>query len=116
VTGPEVVTGSTRLKAGTATKMILNMITTGAMIRIGKTWGNLMVDLQATNLKLKDRSERILMETCRISRDDARTLLESAEGSVKVAIVMHRASVDHDEAVRRIEKAGGLIRRVVGDP
>jgi N-acetylmuramic acid 6-phosphate etherase len=116
VTGPEVVTGSTRLKAGTATKMILNMITTGAMIRIGKTWGNLMVDLQATNLKLKDRSERILMETCKISRDDARTLLESAEGSVKVAIVMHRASVDHDEAVRRIEKAGGLIRRVVGDP
>lgn len=116
VTGPEVVTGSTRLKAGTATKMILNMLTTGAMIRVGKTWGNLMVDLQATNLKLKDRSERILMETCAISRDDARTLLESAGGRVKTAIVMQKASIGRDEAVRRIAAAGGLIRRVVGDP
>jgi N-acetylmuramic acid 6-phosphate etherase len=116
VTGPEVVTGSTRLKAGTATKMILNMITTGAMIRLGKTWGNLMVDLQATNLKLKDRSERILMETCAISRDDARTLLEAAGGSVKVAIVMHRTGASREAAVKRIQDAGGLIRRVVGDP
>jgi len=116
VTGPEVVTGSTRLKAGTATKMILNMLTTGAMIRIGKTWGNLMVDLRATNLKLKDRSERILMESCRITRDDARKLLEAADGSVKVAIVMHRAKLGRDEAVKRIAAAGGLIRRVVGDP
>jgi N-acetylmuramic acid 6-phosphate etherase len=116
ITGPEVVTGSTRLKAGTATKMILNMITTGAMIRLGKTWGNLMVDLQATNLKLKDRSERILMETCSISRDDARTLLEAAGGSVKVGIVMHRKAVSREEAVKRIHDAGGLIRRVVGDP
>ena len=116
VTGPEVVTGSTRLKAGTATKMILNMITTGAMIRIGKTWGNLMVDLKATNVKLKDRSERILMETCAISRDDARTLLEAAAGSVKVAIVMHRARLSRDEAATRIQQAGGIIRRIVGDP
>jgi N-acetylmuramic acid 6-phosphate etherase len=116
VTGPEVVTGSTRLKAGTATKMILNMITTGAMIRLGKTWGNLMVDLQATNLKLKDRSERILMETCAISRDDARTLLEAAGGSVKVGIVMHRKALSREDAVKRIQDAGGLIRRVVGDP
>jgi N-acetylmuramic acid 6-phosphate etherase len=116
ITGPEVVTGSTRLKAGTATKMILNMLTTGAMIRLGKTWGNLMVDLQATNLKLKDRSERILMESCGVSRDDARTLLEAAGGSVKVAIVMHRTSATRDEAARRIQEAGGLIRRVVGDP
>ncbi len=116
ITGPEVVTGSTRLKAGTATKMILNMITTGAMIRLGKTWGNLMVDLRATNLKLKDRSERILMETCAISRDDARTLLEAADGSVKVAIVMHRTALSREDAVKRIHDAGGLIRRVVGDP
>jgi N-acetylmuramic acid 6-phosphate etherase len=116
VTGPEIVTGSTRLKAGTATKMILNMLTTGAMIRIGKTWGNLMVDLQATNLKLKDRSERILMESCKVSRDDARSLLEAAGGSVKVAIVMHRAKIGREEAVKRIKDAGGLIRRVVGDP
>ena len=116
ITGPEVVTGSTRLKAGTATKMILNMLTTGAMIRLGKTWGNLMVDLRATNIKLKDRSERILMETCRISRDGARTLLEAAGGSVKAAIVMHRTGLGRDEAVKRIHDAGGLIRRVVGDP
>ena len=116
ITGPEVVTGSTRLKAGTATKMILNMLTTGAMIRLGKTWGNLMVDLRATNIKLKDRSERILMESCVISRDQARSLLEAADGSVKVAIVMHRAKVQREEAVRRIADAGGLIRRVVGDP
>jgi N-acetylmuramic acid 6-phosphate etherase len=85
--------------------MILNMITTGAMIRIGKTWGNLMVDLQATNLKLKDRSERILMETCAIARDDARTLLESAGGSVKVAIVMHRAHLSREDATARIQQA-----------
>jgi N-acetylmuramic acid 6-phosphate etherase len=116
ITGPEVVTGSTRLKAGTATKMILNMLTTGAMIRLGKTWGNLMVDLRATNIKLKDRSERILMESCGISRDKARTLLEAADGSVKVAIVMHRAKVKREEAAKRIHSAGGLIRRVVGDP
>jgi N-acetylmuramic acid 6-phosphate etherase len=116
ITGPEIVTGSTRLKAGTATKMILNMLTTGAMIRLGKTWGNLMVDLRATNVKLKDRSERILMESCAISRDDARSLLEAADGSVKVAIVMHRAKLEREEAIRRIDAAGGLIRRVVGDP
>ncbi|HEY5546662.1 MAG TPA: N-acetylmuramic acid 6-phosphate etherase [Gemmatimonadaceae bacterium] len=116
ITGPEVVTGSTRLKAGTATKMILNMLTTGAMIRLGKTWGNLMVDLQATNRKLKDRSERILMESCAISRDDARALLEAAGGSVKVAIVMRRASIGREEAARRISAAHGIIRHVVGDP
>jgi N-acetylmuramic acid 6-phosphate etherase len=96
--------------------MILNMITTGAMIRLGKTWGNLMVDLQATNLKLKDRSERILMESCGLSREDARAILEAAGGSVKVAIVMHRAGIGREEAARRIHEAGGLIRRVVGDP
>lgn len=116
ITGPEVVTGSTRLKAGTATKMILNMLTTGAMIRLGKTWGNLMVDLQSTNLKLKDRSERILMDSCSVSRDDARTLLEAAGGSVKVAIVMHRTSATREDAIRRIAEAGGIIRRVVGNP
>ena len=72
LTGPEVVTGSTRMKAGTATKLVLNTITTGAMIRLGKTFGNLMVDLRATNDKLRDRSERILMEVCDVERDDAR--------------------------------------------
>jgi N-acetylmuramic acid 6-phosphate etherase len=113
ITGPEVVTGSTRLKAGTAAKMILNMLTTGAMIRWGKTWGNLMVDLQATNLKLKDRSERILLEVCDISRDDARSLLSASGGRVKTAIIMHRLHVDRAEADRLLEAAGGFIRRII---
>jgi N-acetylmuramic acid 6-phosphate etherase len=116
VTGPEVVTGSTRLKAGTATKMVLNMITTGAMIRIGKTYGNLMVDLQATNLKLKDRSERILVEVCGISREEARKLIPRAGGSVKTAIVMQKLGVEREAAERQLTDAGGMIRRVVGGP
>src|SRR6185369_2545374 len=110
VVGPEVVTGSTRLKAGTATKMVLNMITTGAMIRIGKTFGNLMVDLRATNKKLEDRSERIVAEVCAIERDDARALLAKAGGRVKLAIVMHGLSLDADGAERALAEAGGVIR------
>ncbi len=113
LTGPEVVTGSTRMKAGTATKLVLNMITTGAMIRLGKTFGNLMVDLRATNNKLKDRSERILMEVCEIGRDDARKLLEDAGGVVKTAIVMHFLKTSRADADRALERAGGVIRRVV---
>jgi N-acetylmuramic acid 6-phosphate etherase len=113
ITGPEVVTGSTRMKAGTATKLVLNMITTGAMIRLGKTFGNLMVDLRATNAKLRDRSERILMEVCEIDRAGARTLLDSSGGIVKTAIVMHYLAVTRDEAERALESAGGVIRRAV---
>ncbi len=115
VTGPEVLTGSTRMKAGTATKLILNTITTGAMIRLGKTYGNLMVDLRATNLKLKDRSERILIEVCGVTRDDARELLERADGRVKTAIVMQKLGLSREEAVRALERGGGVIRRVVPD-
>ena len=114
VTGPEVVTGSTRLKAGTATKLILNMITTGAMIRMGKTFGNLMIDLRATNVKLVDRSERIVSEVCTLPRDEARALLARADGSVKLAIVMNALGVEKDEAVQRLDQGGGVIRRVVG--
>jgi N-acetylmuramic acid 6-phosphate etherase len=113
VTGPEVVTGSTRLKAGTATKLILNMLTTGAFIRVGKTYGNLMVDLKATNAKLTDRSERIVMEVCGVSRDVARTLLADAGGRVKHAIVMHALGVSHAEALARLNDVGGVIRRVL---
>jgi N-acetylmuramic acid 6-phosphate etherase len=116
ITGPEVVTGSTRLKAGTATKLILNMLTTGAMIRLGKTFGNLMVDLRATNVKLADRSERIVAEVCALSREDARELLARAGGRVKIAIVMHALDVDKDEAAKRLDAAGGVIRRVVPGP
>jgi N-acetylmuramic acid 6-phosphate etherase len=114
VTGPEVVTGSTRLKAGTATKLVLNMITTGAMIRVGKTFGNLMVDLQATNTKLTDRSERIVMEVCALDRDGARALLAQAGGRVKRAIVMNALDVGADEAEAAIAQAGGVVRRATG--
>jgi N-acetylmuramic acid 6-phosphate etherase len=113
LTGPEVVTGSTRMKAGTATKLVLNTITTGAMIRLGKTWGNLMVDLRATNAKLRDRSERIVMEVCGVDRRDARDVLERAGGRVKTAIVMQKRGVGADEADRLLAAAGGIIRRVV---
>ncbi len=113
VTGPEVVTGSTRLKAGTATKLILNMITTGAFIRIGKTYGNLMVDLRASNVKLVDRSERIVMEVCGVTRETARALLAQAGGRVKYAIVMHTLGVNYDAAVDRLEQEGGVIRKLL---
>jgi N-acetylmuramic acid 6-phosphate etherase len=117
VTGPEVVTGSTRMKAGTATKLVLNTITTGAMVRLGKTFGNLMVDLRATNEKLRDRSQRIVMEVCDVDRDGAQALLTAADGNVKRAIVMHLLGVDRATADARLAEAGGVIRRAVGqDP
>lgn len=116
VTGPEVVTGSTRMKAGTATKLVLNMITTGAMIRLGKTYGNLMVDLRATNNKLKDRSERILMEVCEVDRDGARALLDASGGVVKTAIVMHFLHKNREDAEHALDNGGGVIRRVVQRP
>ena len=113
--GPEVITGSTRMKAGTATKMVLNTITTSAMVRLGKVYGNLMVDLQVTCEKLRDRGERILMETIRVERAAAADLLERAGGHVKTAIVMGRLNVDRDEARTRLQKEGGVISAVVGD-
>lgn len=116
VTGPEVVTGSTRMKAGTATKLVLNMITTGAMIRLGKTYGNLMVDLRATNNKLIDRSERIVSEVCGLSRDEARGLLVRANKSVKVAIAMHKLGAGRAEAEGALDQAGGVIRRITDEP
>ena len=116
ITGPEVVTGSTRMKAGTATKLVLNMITTGAMIRIGKTYGNLMVDLKATNAKLRDRSERILVEVCEVDRTEARRLLAESGGSVKTAIVMHALGVSRPKAENALARAGGVVRRAVSAP
>ena len=114
--GPEVVTGSTRMKAGTATKLVLNTLTTGAMIRIGKTYGNLMVDLRAWNDKLVDRSQRIVMETTGLPRDDARAVLDAAGGRVKTAIVMARRGVSGDEADRLLAEHQGRLRSIVGDP
>ena len=116
LTGPEVVTGSTRMKAGTATKLVLNTITTGAMIRLGKTYGNLMVDLQASNAKLRERAERIVGEVCGVDADAARDLLRAADGSVKLAIVMQKLSVDVAGARTALENEGGVIRRVVKGP
>src|SRR6266576_2636763 len=116
VVGPEVLTGSTRLKAGTATKFVLNMLSTGAMIRLGKVYGNLMVDLVALSAKLHDRGERIVMEVCGDSREEARQAIERAKGSVKLAIVMARRKVDADEARRLLESADGFVRPVAGDP
>lgn len=110
--GPEVITGSTRMKAGTATKMVLNTISTGAMVKLGKVHGNLMVDLQVTCQKLQDRGERILMETLGVERDEAGRLLDAADGHVKTAIVMHRLGVDAETARQRLEQAGGSISAV----
>lgn len=110
VVGPEVVTGSTRMKAGTATKLILNTITTATMIRLGKTYGNLMVDLSATNLKLEDRSRRIVASLADVPTEKAAELLKLSHGDVKAAIVMHRRSVTEAQARRLIAEAGGQLR------
>lgn len=114
--GPEVLTGSTRLKAGTATKLVLNMITTGAMIRWGRAYGNLMVDLTATSQKLVDRAERIVMEVCGVGREQAREAIGAAGGRVKTAIVMLRKALGREAAERLLEEAGGYVRKAVGEP
>lgn len=113
--GPEVITGSTRMKAGTATKMVLNTISTAAMMKLGKVYGNLTVDLVVTCQKLRDRGERILIDTLGLERPEAAKLLDESGGHVKTAIVMARLGVDREEAQRRLEEAGGVIGRVVGD-
>jgi N-acetylmuramic acid 6-phosphate etherase len=114
--GPEVITGSTRMKAGTATKLALNTITTGAMIRLGKAYGNLMVDLKAWNDKLADRAERIVMETTGQSRPAVKAALEASGGVVKTAIVMAKLKVDRGEAERLIDAHQGRLRDLLGDP
>src|SRR5687768_6723378 len=111
--GPELITGSTRMKAGTATKLVLNTITTSSMVRMGKVYGNLMVDLQVTCLKLRDRGQRILMETVGVDRDKAAQLLDDAEGHVKTAIVMGKVGVDQDEAKQRLADENGVLVKVV---
>ena len=116
VTGPEVVTGSTRMKAATATKMVLHAVTTAAMIRIGKTYGNLMVDLRVTSSKLEDRGRRILRDLAGVDYDEAGDLLAEAGGSVKTALVMRRLGVGRGEAERRLEAAGGFLRAAWEDP
>ncbi len=114
--GPEVVTGSTRLKAGTATKLALNMITTTAMIQLGKVWGNLMVDLRASNAKLRDRALRIIASQTDLDRDEAAELLDQADGRVKLALVMARRKVDAARAQALLDEHGGKLRPILGSP
>ncbi|HJQ76335.1 MAG TPA: N-acetylmuramic acid 6-phosphate etherase [Acidimicrobiia bacterium] len=113
VVGPEVIAGSTRLKAGTAQKVVLNMISTIAMVRIGKTFGNLMVDLKATNAKLRDRARRIVMQATGTELDDADRALAGADGEVKVAILMLLTGVDADEGRRRLTSHQGRVRQAL---
>jgi N-acetylmuramic acid 6-phosphate etherase len=112
-TGPEVITGSTRMKAGTATKLVLNMITTAAMVRLGCVYGNLMVNVQPKNAKLRDRAERIISEAVPLDRKDAAELLDRSEGNVRAAIVMGRLGVTRDRAESMIAAAGGRISEIL---
>lgn len=110
VVGPEILSGSTRLKAGTATKMVLNMLTTGAMVRMGKTYSNLMVDLRATNEKLAERAQRIVKELTACTGSEADDLLQRCDGEVKTAIVSRNLGISPQEARSRLDSAGGYLR------
>lgn len=114
VVGPEVVTGSTRMKAGTATKLVLNTLTTAAMIRTGKVYGNLMVDLRATNVKLRDRSRRIITAVTGLNRRAADALLARAGGRVKVALIMHFRKTHPQAAQRLLKRHKGFLRAAIG--
>src|SRR5687768_2590260 len=112
--GPEVVTGSTRLKAGTATKLVLNAISTVTMVRLGKVYENLMVDLRASNTKLRDRAARIVATLTGLGRQESVELLRRSDGHVKLAVVMHGRGVGVDEARRLLAAAGGRLREALG--
>lgn len=114
-TGPEVLTGSTRMKAGTATKLTLNTISTTLMIRSGRVYQNLMVDLRASNTKLRDRAARIIMTLTAVSRERAFELVDASGGSVKTAVVMHRRGVDRPEAERLLDGAKGRLDAALGE-
>lgn len=111
--GAEVITGSTRLKAGTAQKMVLNMLSTGTMIKLGKVYGNLMVDVKATNLKLAERARRIVMEATGCQRDEAITALEQANGKAKTAILMILSDISADAAEQRLAITNGYIAKAL---
>jgi N-acetylmuramic acid 6-phosphate etherase len=113
VVGPEVVSGSTRLKAGTAQKLVLNTLSTVAMIRLGKTYGDLMVDVRASNEKLEARARRVVREATGVSDDEAREALEAADGSAKVAVVSLLAELDPEAARSRLEQSGGNIQEAL---
>ena len=113
IVGPEILTGSTRLKAGTAQKLILNMISTGAMIRTGKSYQNLMVDLQMTNKKLETRAINIIKEATGVDENEAKEFIKKSNGSVKVAIVMILANCNYEEAKNKLEKSDGKVRLAI---
>src|SRR5512136_1538481 len=113
--GPEVIAGSTRLKAGTATKMVLNMLSTASMVRVGKTYGNLMVDVQTSSEKLRDRARRILAGVTGLGYEDADALLGRARWNTKVAIVMRKTGLPYSKALSRLRKAGDLVREAIGE-
>lgn len=113
VVGPEVIAGSTRMKAGTATKLVLNMISTAVMIELGYVYGNLMVNVEPKNGKLEDRARRIIAEAAGVSYEAAAELLRNARGSVKTAIVMSRLSLDYDGAEAGLKAAGGRVSKVL---
>jgi N-acetylmuramic acid 6-phosphate etherase len=113
--GPEVIAGSTRLKAGTATKIVLNMLTTGAMVRIGKTYGNLMVDVQMGSEKLRDRARRIITIVTGLDYDEADGLLRRARWNVKAAIVMQKTGLTYIRAMSRLRKAHDFVRDAIGE-
>jgi N-acetylmuramic acid 6-phosphate etherase len=113
--GPEVIAGSTRLKAGTATKIVLNMLTTGAMVRIGKTYGNLMVDVQMGSEKLRDRARRIITIVTGLDYDEADGLLRRAHWNVKAAIVMQKTGLTYIRAMSRLRKAHDFVRDAIGE-
>jgi N-acetylmuramic acid 6-phosphate etherase len=115
VVGPEIIAGSTRLKAGTAQKMILNMLSTVSMIRLGKVYGNLMVDLKVTNQKLAQRARGIISKVAGVSEEEAANLLAQTHNEVKPAIVMALLGVTPEEARARLDAAGGMLREVIGD-
>ncbi len=115
IVGPEILAGSTRLKSGTAQKMVLNMLSTGAMMEIGKTYGNLMVDVQATNVKLRARAVRIVRQVTGVTMDRAESALLQAGGSAKVAIVLLQTGATPDEARLRLARAGGFLRRALAE-
>ena len=111
--GQEVIMGSTRMKSGTAQKLVLNMLTTAAMIRLGKVYENMMIDLQMTNQKLIERSKRIIMTITGLSYEEAAKFLERAGGHVKTALVMIKANVDFNEAKERLARADGFVRKAI---
>lgn len=113
VVGPEVIMGSTRMKSGTAQKLVLNMITTAAMIRLGKVYQNMMVDLQMTNKKLVERSKRTVMTVTDLSYEEATKVLEKANGHVKTAVVMALANVSQEEAQARLRRSNGFVRTAI---